>query len=248
MISNLNNEVVDMSGWTLKFGVEWTLPAGTVCDSNDCIYVVKDRRTYIAEHVDELTDQVILGNAEFVESIESIALTDAVGQGLKGELKVGETNKFKADSEESANKAVENMTPPLTDEDVEYGLEAKYLKVVAEPVEGGKGEYKAVVAVNPNMVDAPEIAEPAAESEPVEIKEDEEGDKTVSVSISNAIKGLWYGYEVSDELGESAVFDNDVDSFERATSASHTVTGSPRDKSKTSGFFRLKVLPAKPTE
>ena len=246
VISNLNNEVVDMSGWTLKFGVEWTLPAGTVCDSNDCIYVVKDRRTYIAEHVDELTDQVILGNAEFVDGVESIALNDAEGQGLKGELKGGETIEFKADSEESANKAVENMTPPLSDEDVEYGLEAKYLKVVAEPVEGGKGEYKAVVAVNPEKVSAPEIAEPAAESEPVEIKEDEEGDKTVSVSISNAIKGLWYGYEVADELGDASAFTNDIDSFARATGPEHTVKGSSR--TQPSGFFRLKVLPAKPTE
>ena len=44
VISNGNKEVVDMSGWVLKTAVEWTLPAGTVCDAHDCIYVVADRR------------------------------------------------------------------------------------------------------------------------------------------------------------------------------------------------------------
>ena len=246
VISNLNNEVVDMSGWTLKFGVEWTLPAGTVCDSNDCIYVVADRRAYIEAHKKDLTDQVILGNAEFVESVVSIALNDASGQSLKGELKADETIEFKADSVEAANKTVENMVPQLTEEDVDAGLETQYLKVVAEPIEGKDGKYTAVVAVNPDKVNAPVIAEPAAESEPVEIEEDDKGDTTVSVSISNAVMGLWYGYEVADELGESAAFANDVDSFERATGSAHTVKGSPR--TQPSGFFRLKVLPAKPSK
>ena len=245
VISNLNNEVVDMSGWTLKFGVEWTLPAGTVCDANDCIYVVADRRAYIDAHDSELTDQVILGNAEFVKGVESIVLNDADGQSLKGELKADETIEFKADSVEAANKSVANMTPPLTDEDVAAGLEAKYLSVVAELVNADKGTYRAVVDVNPDTVSAPivGVAEQAAETgDPVKVEED----NSVSVSVSNAIPGLWYGYEVSDSLGEA--FANDTESFTRATGASHTVTGSPRDKSKPSGFFRVKVLPAKPSK
>ena len=79
-----------------------------------------------------------------------------------------------------------------------------------------------------------------------EIEDDTEDPdkKNVSVSISNAIKGLWYGYEVADELGANPVFNNDVGSFERATGPSHTVKGSLRTES--SGFFRVKVLPAKP--
>ena len=68
VISNGNNEVVDMSGWVLKTAVEWTLPAGTVCDAQDAIYVVADRRAYVAAHSDALTDQVIVGNATFSDT------------------------------------------------------------------------------------------------------------------------------------------------------------------------------------
>ena len=85
---------------------------------------------------------------------------------------------------------------------------------------------------------------PTAESEPIKIEEDEDGKTTVSVSISNAVIGLWYGYEVADELDAAAVFGNDVDSFYRATNATHKVKGSSR--TELSGFFRVKVLPAKP--
>ena len=248
VISNLNNEVVDMSGWTLKFGVEWTLPAGTVCDSNDCIYVVADRRAYIEAHNAELTDQVIVGNAEFADR-DVVFLDSADGYTLQGVATDGmNVIVFDAKSQDKANEMAAAMPPQLTAEDVGAGLEAQYLMVVAEPIDGKEGEYKAVVAVNPDKVKAPVIAEPAAEIEPVEVEEDDNGKTTVSVSISNAVKGLWYGYEVSDELGESANFINDVGSFERAMEATHTVTGSLRDKSKTSGFFRIKVLPAQPSE
>ena len=68
VISNGNNEVVDMSGWVLKTAVEWTLPAGTVCDAQDAIYVVADRRAYVAAHAEALTDQVIVGNAPFTDT------------------------------------------------------------------------------------------------------------------------------------------------------------------------------------
>ena len=65
VIRNDNDEVVDMSGWKLAFSVDFTFPAGTVCDANDSIYIVADRRTYIETHDTELTDQVIVGNATF---------------------------------------------------------------------------------------------------------------------------------------------------------------------------------------
>ena len=403
VIRNDNDEVVDMSGWKLAFSVDFTFPAGTVCDANDSIYIVADRRTYIEAHDTELTDQVIVGNATFAgtgpialyaadgtlvyaaipqtnelrylrlhsfygntldggdagewftltnisDSVTldladvtvcflkqgddhdttdhcHVTLENKKGKGNvnplkswmaqqsdyadKGWLKIqnnkqlitiydkygsvcqslkvtqktfplaygnggylvcdsiaasvtkdsdwhealyelandgASSENFSAEDQAAANELVVNAKPVLSDDDIAAGLDAQYLTIVAEPVADEEGKYKAVVAVNPETVGAPVIAEPAAESEPVEIEEDDEGETTVSVSISNAVKGLWYGYEVADELGDASMFANDVPSFERATDAAHTVTGSPRDKSKTSGFFRLKVLPAKPSE
>jgi hypothetical protein len=397
VIRNDNDEVVDMSGWKLAFSVDFTFPAGTVCDANDSIYIVADRRTYIEAHDTELTDQVIVGNATFAgtgpialyaadgtlvyaaipqtnelrylrlhsfygntldggdagewftltnisDSVTldladvtvcflkqgddhdttdhcHVTLENKKGKGNvnplkswmaqqsdyadKGWLKIQnnkqqitiydkygsvcqslkvtqkdfplaygaggwlvcdsqdasvtagsqwhqefdlangtETGAFDAKNQSAADAAAAAVTITLTTEDIEAGLEAQYLKVVAAPVEGSSGKYKAVVAVNPETVGAPVIAEPAAESKPVEIEEDDKGETTVSVSISNAVIGLWYGYEVAGELGESAVFGNDVNSFYRATNATHKVKGSPR--TAPSGFFRLKVLPAKP--
>lgn len=136
----------------------------------------------------------------------------------------------------------------LSDEDEAAGLETQYLIIVAEPVEGEAGKYKAVVDVNPDTVEKPAVDTSSAE--PMEIEDDTEDPdkKQVSVSISNATPGLWYGYEVSTSLGDDQNFQNDVGSFERATEKTHTVRGSPRDKSETSAFFRVKVLPAKPPQ
>ena len=78
VIQNDNNEAVDMSGWRLAFSVDFTFPAGTVCDANDSIYIVADRRAYIEEHGSELTDQVIVGNATFTGA-GPVALYDADG-------------------------------------------------------------------------------------------------------------------------------------------------------------------------
>ena len=401
VIQNDNDEVVDMSGWKLAFSVDFTFPAGIVCDANDAIYIVADRRAYIAAHDTELTDQVIVGNATFTgagpialyaadgtlvysaipqtNELKYLRLHSFYGNTLNGgdtgewftltnisdsvtldladvtvcflkqgddhdttdhchvtlENKKGKGNvnplkswtaqqsdyadkgwlkiqnnkqlitiydkygsvcqslkvtqktfplaygnggylvcdsvavsvtkdsdwhealyelandgasseNFSAEDQAAANELVANAKPVLSDDDIVAGLDAQYLTIVAEPVADEEGKYKAVVAVNPETVNAPVIAEPAAESEPVEIEEDDKGETTVSVSISNAVIGLWYGYEVADELGESAAFANDVDSFKRATGPSHTVTGSSR--TQPSGFFRLKVLPAKPSE
>ncbi|MBQ4385343.1 MAG: CotH kinase family protein [Kiritimatiellae bacterium] len=253
VISNGNDEVVDMSGWTLKTGTEkkeaWTLPAGTVCDSNDCIYVVADRRKYISDHADKLTDQVIVGNATFGTAIPEEPLTYPETETSSGTVSISEEPVvFSAANDDEAAAWVESLTPQLTEEQIADKLTADKFTVVAKEVPGEPGKYQAVVDLNPVTVEKPKVD--TSLEEPVEIEEDTEDPdkKKVSVSISNAIKGLWYGYEVSDELGEAADFANDVDSFERATGSAHKVKGSPRDKSKTSGFFRLKVLPAKPSK
>ncbi|MBQ6137121.1 MAG: CotH kinase family protein [Kiritimatiellae bacterium] len=93
VISNGNNEVVDMSGWTLKTAVEWTLPAGTVCDAQDAIYVVADRRAYVAAHSDALTDQVIVGNATFSDTaVLQIFAPDGTTQVLTTEPDIGDSD------------------------------------------------------------------------------------------------------------------------------------------------------------
>ena len=93
VISNGNNEVVDMSGWVLKTAVEWTLPAGTVCDAHDCIYVVADRRAYVTAHADALTDQVIVGNATFSDTaVLQIFAADGTTQILTTEPDVGDAD------------------------------------------------------------------------------------------------------------------------------------------------------------
>lgn len=403
VIRNDNDEVVDMSGWKLAFSVDFTFPAGTVCDANDSIYIVADRRTYIEAHDTELTDQVIVGNATFAgtgpialyaadgtlvyaaipqtNELKYLRLHSFYGNTLNGGdagewftltnisdsvmldladvtvcfLKQGDdhdttdhchvtlTNKkgkgdvkplkswtarqsdyadkgwtkiqnnkqqitiydkygsvcqslmveqkkfplaygnggylvcdstdasvtknsqwhaalyelandgelsepFSAEDQEVATELVANAKPVLSDDDIAAGLETQYLIIVAEPVEGEAGKYKAVVDVNPATVEKPAVDTSSAE--PMEIEDDTEDPdkKQVSVSISNATPGLWYGYEVSTSLGDDQNFQNDVGSFKRATSAAHKVTGSSRDKTETSAFFRVKVLPAKPTE
>ena len=402
VIQNDNDEAIDMSGWQLAYSVDFTMPPGTVCDAHDAIYVVADRRAYIAAHDAELTDQVIVGNATFTgagpiaifaadgtqvfaaipETNEKkylrlhsfcgntndgadgdtgewftltnisdaatldladvtvcflkqgddhdatthchVTLTNKKGKGDvkplkswtanqadwsdKGWPKIqnnkqqitiydkygtacqtlmvtqkdfplaygaggwlvcdsqdasvtsgsqwhqefdllngAETGAFDAKNQAAADQAAADVTITLSAEDVAAGLEPQYLKVVAEPVVGESKKYKAVVAVNPETVGAPLIGvgESAAEDGPVNV-EDVVGGKEVSVSITNAIMGLWYGCEVSDELGAAAAFGNDVGSFERAKGAAHTIKASPRTQS--SGFFRVKVLPVCPKE
>ena len=78
IIRNANDETIDMSGWRLAFSVDFTFPAGTVCDANDTITIVADRRSYIAANTDALTDEVIIGNATFTGA-GPLALYDADG-------------------------------------------------------------------------------------------------------------------------------------------------------------------------
>ncbi|MDO4527210.1 MAG: LamG-like jellyroll fold domain-containing protein [bacterium] len=82
VIQNTNDEAIDMSKWTLAGAVEWTLPPGTVIDAQidgvpGELYIVADRNAYVLAHETELTDQVIVGNAEFTESqVFTLTATD----------------------------------------------------------------------------------------------------------------------------------------------------------------------------
>ena len=404
VIRNDNAEVVDMSGWRLAFSVDFTFPAGTVCDANDSIYIVADRRAYIDAHDAELTDQVIVGNAKFTgagpvalydadgalvysaipqtDELKYLRLHSFYGNTLDGDGDAGEwftltnisdsvtldladvtvcflkqgdnhdatehchvtlTNKkgkgsveslkswtaskadyadkgwlkiqnnkqqitiydkygsvcqslkvtqrsfplaygkggylvcdstdaivskddqwheslyelandgalsesFSADSQEAANDLVSNAKPVLSDDDVDAGLEPQYLKIVAQPVEGEVGKYKAVVVVNPDAVEVPvmaQIEEGEATVDPLTVESDEEGSK-VTVGVSNARVGLWYGFIWTDSLGDKP-FENDVESFKLATSTSVKIESKAEAaKSAQKAFFRVKVSATKP--
>ena len=167
------------------------------------------------------------------------------------EVVPGEDAALEATTPEEAEAALADCEIVLTAEEEELGL-TNVLKLVAVPVvsvDPSTGDetisYVARVEVDETKVDPPAIAEPATQDDkPVTVEDDDDGKTVVSAKISNAVIGLWYGYEVADELGESAVFGNDVGSFDRATNATHKIKGSPR--TQPSGFFRVKVLPAKP--
>ena len=167
------------------------------------------------------------------------------------EVVPGEDAALEATTPEEAEAALADCEIVLSDEDKKEGLVTNVLKLVAVPVasvDPSTGDetisYVARVEVDETKVSAPAIGEPEAyDDKPVKV-EDVVGGKKVSVSITNAIIGLWYGYEVADELGAAAVFGNDDGSFERAKGAAHTITGSTR--TQPSGFFRIKVLPASP--
>ena len=401
VIRNDNDEVVDMSGWRLAFSVDFTFPAGTVCDANDSIYVVADRRAYVTSHSDELKDQVIVGNATFTgagpvalydadgalvysaipqtDELKYLRLHSFYGNTLDGDGDAGEwftltnisdavtldlagvtvcflkqgdpeegtahchvtlenkkgkgsiaplkswtasqadysdkgwekiqNNKqqitiydkygsvcqslkvtqknftlaygkggylvcdsadasvtedsqwhealpnngelsepFAADSQEAANELIANAKPALSDDDVYAGLKPQYLKIVAQPVDGEAGKYKAVVVVNPDTVEVPvmaQIEEGESTVDPLTVESDEEGSK-VTVGVSNAAVGLWYGFIWTDSLGDKP-FENDVESFKRATSTSVKIESKAEAaKSAQKAFFRVKVLPAKP--
>ena len=80
VIRNANAEAVDLTDWTLSGAIEWTFPAGTVVDAEDVLIVTRDRKSYVAAHEKELTDQVIVGNASFA-GLETtpLVLADADG-------------------------------------------------------------------------------------------------------------------------------------------------------------------------
>jgi len=80
VLRNANETPVDLTGWKLSGAIKWTFPAGAVVDSNDVIIVTRDRKAYIEAQGDALTDQVIVGNAEFVDLVtKTLTLKDADG-------------------------------------------------------------------------------------------------------------------------------------------------------------------------
>ena len=155
---------------------------------------------------------------------------------------------FDADSQEAANELIANAKPALSDDDVAAGLETQYLKIVAQSVDGEVGKYKAVVVVNPETVEVPvmaQIEEGEATVDPLTVESDEEGSK-VTVGVSNATVGLWYGFTWTDSLGIKP-FENDVESFKRATSTSVKIESKAEAaKSAQKAFFRVKVSATKP--
>ena len=405
-IANGNAEAVDMSGWRIAYSVDFTLPPGTVCDANDSIFVVADRRAYIAAHDTELTDQVIVGNATFtgagpvaifaadgtqvfaaipdtnekkflrldsfcgntndgadgdtgewftLTNISDSATLDLAGVTVcflkqgdpeaenthchvtlenkkgKGDVKplkswmanqadyagkgwlkiqnnkqqitiydkygsvcqslkvtqkdfplaygaggwlvcdsqaatvtagadwhqetnlvVGEgSGVFDAKSQAKADEVAAAVAITLTAEDIAAGLSTESLVVVAKPVEGQSGKYVAVVVPNPTTVADPQFAVAGAgggddAEKPISVEQDETGNTILVSTITNAVLGLWYGYEVSNNLGGGVAFTNDVDSFQRATNATFRIEASSR--AAPSGFYRVKAAAAKPVQ
>lgn len=155
--------------------------------------------------------------------------------------------KFTAASKEEADAYAATLVPRLTREDVSAGLETSYLKVVANEADES-GAYTLAVAIDPAMVAAPVISggeDSAGGDKAFVVTEGEEG-VSISVVIENAVKGLWYGYEVKDVLGDEEAFENDVDSFTRALGSKYRLKASTPRPAKSSGFFRVKALPANP--
>ena len=70
VLRNGNAEAVDLSGWKLAGAVEWTFPGGTVVDAGDIITIVRDRKTWVAAHLSELGDRVVVGNAAFTDAAD----------------------------------------------------------------------------------------------------------------------------------------------------------------------------------
>ena len=93
-----------------------------------------------------------MGNAEF-SGLEAVFLESADGTTLKGcSAEDGGVVVFDAKNQNKANEMASEIPLQLSTEDVAAGLDAQYLKVVAEPVAGEAGKYKAVVVVNPDTV------------------------------------------------------------------------------------------------
>ena len=154
------------------------------------------------------------------------------------------TDAFPADSQEEADAFVaESVVVVLTDEDIAAGLDIKYVRAVAVPVDGGQG-YVAYVDVNPAEVPAPVIGSHAGP--PMTVDQDASGVE-VGITVSNAVQGLWYGCEVKDSLADPA-FANDLDSFVRAPDGDGDCEVPCTRRVSESAFYRVKVKASKPTE
>ncbi len=255
VIRNANAEAVDLSGWTLEGPVRMTLPAGTVVDAGAAaapgeVFVVTDRRAYVAARAGTLTDEVIVGNAAAGAAGAFVRLVAADGTPVQVEPTIapGATAELAATDAAAAAEEVKAYLVALGEDDVAAGLSADSLMVVAEPATDAAGAvtgYRAAVAVNPAKVPAPLVGGDAAQAlDPIAFEAAAADGRAVAVGVVNAVKGLWYGYAVADE--PTGGFALDKASFRRATGASVKVSGSARTAAK--GFFRVIVLPARPAE
>ena len=171
------------------------------------------------------------------------------------EVVPGEDAALEATTPEEADAALADCEIVLSDEDKKEGLVTNVLKLVAVPVVsvdpqtgGATTTYVARVEVDETKVPAPmlgQIEEGEATVDPLTVESDEEGSK-VTVGVSNAAVGLWYGFIWTDSLGDKP-FENDVESFKRATSTSVKIESKAEAaKSAQKAFFRVKVSAAKP--
>lgn len=171
------------------------------------------------------------------------------------EVAPGEEVALEAATQEEADAALADCEIVLSAEDKAAGLVADVLKLVAVPVvsvdpqtSGATTTYVARVEVDETKVDPPtlgQIEESETTVDPLTVESDEEGSK-VTVGVSNAKVGLWYGFIWTDSLGDKP-FENDVESFKLATSTSVKIESKAEAaKSAQKAFFRVKVLPAQP--
>lgn len=240
VVRNANSEVVDISGWRLSGPVEMTIPPGTVLDrafgeALGEVYVAVDRRRTVS--LMEVTDQVIVGNAE--ASSGPVTLSAADGTKVFPFVELSPVNgiaPLKATTLEEALEEAKDCVVVLSAADIEAGLTPEMFAVTARSIaaDGTQHGFEAVLVLNPEVVPAPAFTDGLDALKIVSSS----ADKVVSSVISNAIKGLWYGYTVTDSLEKP--FEEDVLSFKRATSNGPLeITAAP--VSSDSAFFKVKV-------
>ena len=172
------------------------------------------------------------------------------------EVVPGEDVALEAATQEEADAALADCETVLSAEDKTAGLVADVLKLVAVPVVSVDPQtsietttYVARVEVDETKVPAPtlgQIEEGEATVDPLTVESDEEG-RTVAVGVNNATVGLWYGFTWTDSLGVKP-FENDIESFKRATSTSVKIESKAETaKSAQKAFFRVKVSASKPS-
>ena len=171
------------------------------------------------------------------------------------EVVPGEDAVLEAATQEEADAALADCEIVLSDDDKDARLVTNVLKLVAVPVvsvdpqtSGATTTYVARVEIDETKVPAPmlgQIEEGEATVDPLTVESDEEG-RTVAVGVSNATVGLWYGFIWTDSLGDKP-FENDIESFKRATSTSVKIESKAEAaKSAQKAFFRVKVSATKP--
>ncbi len=82
-LTNPNNEAVDLSGWTISGGVEFTLPPGTVIPSNGNLYLSPDVRNFRLRQTSPTGGEGnhVIGNYDghLSNFAETLSLSDASG-------------------------------------------------------------------------------------------------------------------------------------------------------------------------